>query len=258
MRPLLPLAALALLVSPAALSALASAPGDLLPTLAPQAGVLGDLDLVKDPNSGAVLLRFANAIANTGQGPLLVVGHRESASPKTVDPDRDTMPAFQRILQSDGTWREVPVGTLTYHPAHHHFHFDGAARYRLLAPDGTVLAESPKVSFCLADVQVVDGSLPGFKKSPTYNSCAHDPYATDLQMGVSVGWEDIYGKDLIGQAFDVSALMQQAPQWYTLESTTNPQGLLLEGHQASPAHASVQVWIGDGVKLGVGKSRPGV
>jgi hypothetical protein len=247
----------ALAVLPLLLPAMAAAPADLLPSLAPRAQVLQDLDLVKDPHTGAVLLRFSNAVSNVGQGPLVVVGHRDR--PGSVDVDDDTMPAFQRILQTDGTWREVPVGTLVYHPAHHHFHFLGAARYQLLDPDtGQVLMESPKVSFCLADVDVVDRSLPGFHKNPVYNSCAHDPRATSLTMGVSVGWEDVYGKSLVGQSFDVSALMQRAPKWYTLTSTTNPEGLLLEDHQGSPASASVQVWIGQGVKLGVGTSRPGV
>jgi len=249
------LALLALLL-PMALPALATAP-DLLPTVQPEASVLADHDLVQDPHTGAILLRFSNAVANVGAGPLVVVGHRDAA-PKPVDPANDVMPAYQRISRSDGTTYDVPVGELVYHEAHHHFHFLGAARYRLLDDQGQVLREAAKVSFCLADVAVVDDTLPGYSQRPVFNSCAHNPSATDVAMGVSVGWDDIYDLRLQGQAFDVSDLMQGPQRTYTLESTTNPDGLLHETNQASPASARMQVVIGEGVPVGTGSSRPGV
>ena len=76
-------------------------------------------------------------------------------------------------------------------------------------------------------------------------------------MGISVGWEDIYDKTLIGQAFDVTDLMQLSPKDYILESTTNPDGILIEANP-TPVSASVTVRIGAGVPVRVGKSRPGV
>jgi hypothetical protein len=259
LRPALAAALLALLL-PAALPAVADTPApDLLPSLAPSADVLRDLDLVRDPSTGHILLRFSNAVANTGQGPVVVLGQRSRAEAQHADPANDVMPAVERVSRADGTFHDEPVGQLVYHPAHKHFHFDGAATYRLLDPDsGAVLVESPKVSFCLADVIVADDTLPGAPTAPRFNSCAHNARATRVTMGVSVGWADVYDKRLEGQAFDVSALMQQPPKWYTLESTTNPDGLLIEAHQGDPQVVRVQVYIGEGVKLGVGKSRPGV
>lgn len=234
--------------------------GDLLPALAPDPAVLADFDLVQVPgvSTQTVLLRFSNAIMNTGAGKLHVVAYRASASPSTVDINNDTLPAFQRILRTDGTTYDVPVGRLLYHPEHHHFHFDGAARYRLIDPaTHSVVRESPKVSFCLADVGIVDSTLPGFSQVPKFNSCIHDPYATFGEMGISIGWEDVYGKSLIGQALDVTDLMQLPAKNYLLESTTNPDGLLLESN-AHPVSVSISVRIGAGTPVKVGKSRPGV
>jgi len=205
------------------------------------------------------LLRFSNGIANLGEGELHIVAYRESASPSTVDLENDTIPAFQRILRSDGTFYDVPAGQLLYHPEHHHFHFDGAALYRLIdKATGIPVRVSPKVSFCLADVAMADTTLPNFRKVPIYNGCIHDPYALFGEMGISVGWEDIYDKALIGQAFDVTDLMQQNPaREYILESTTNPEGVLIESNPA-PASVSVTIRLGVGVPVKVGKSRPGV
>ena len=233
---------------------------ELLPALAPDPAVLSDYDLVKVPGvrTQMVLLRFSNAIANTGAGELRIVAYRDSASPATVDINHDTMPAFQRIRRADGTYSDTPAGQLSYHPEHHHFHFDGAARYRLIdSKSQAVVRESPKISFCLADVAIANPTLPGFRNDPLYNACVHDPYATFAEMGISIGWEDIYEKSLIGQALDVTELMNLPPKIYILESTTNPDGILRESNPA-PVSARVPVRVGLGVPLKVGKSRPGV
>ncbi len=44
---------------------------------------------------------------------------------------------------------------------------------------------------------------------------------------------------------------------YFLESTTNPDKMLRDSN-GEPQKTSVEVVIGQGVKVGVGKSRPGV
>ena len=45
-------------------------------------------------------------------------------------------------------------------------------------------------------------------------------------MGISVGWADVYGFHLAGQAFDVTDLMGRPAHTYLLESTTDPDGIL--------------------------------
>lgn len=245
-----------LLAGPAGASD-APPPTDQLPNLAPLQQDLADNDLVRDPETGLVWLRFTGSPANYGTGALHVIGRRTQEEAAAATPGNNVMPAYQRISRSDGTTYEVPVGQMTFHDEHKHFHMDGISRYRLINTGGTVVKETPKVAFCLVDLKVADPTLPGFTVNPTYASCSHNANATTLTMGISIGWADVYAKDLAGQSFDVSDLMTQPAQQYTLEMTTNPFGLLHEVNQARPKSTSVQVLIGQGVPVGVGGPRPG-
>ena len=224
---------------------------DLLPYIRPVQKDLLDHDIVKDPRTGHILLRFAGSVANFGDGKLEVIGKRT-----LIDPDNNMMPAYQRIYRTDRTFYESRAGNLIYHPAHHHYHFESAVVYSLRDQNG-VIATSAKQSFCLADVEKIDETLDSFSHIPIYNRCYHSPSAKFVKMGVSPGWSDVYGKDLVGQSLDVTELMKLPKQTYVLEATTNPTGLLIEKND-NPQTASVEVEIGQGVKVGVGISRPGV
>lgn len=242
-----------------AVAAGATCDRELLPVITSEQYAADDHDLVRDPTSGAVRLRFANAIGNRGTGPLEVHGLRSGASPRTVpDLTNDTMPAFQRIFCANGAHTDYAVGELAYHPVHHHFHFEGAVSYTLTdVASGAVVATSSKVSFCLADVDVINVSLASHPRAPVYNSCIHDPYTNDLTMGVSIGWADNYPKDVAGQNFDVTALMALPVQNYRMTAVVNPLHLL---HTAptSRTSSSFVVRLGRGVTVGVGIERPGV
>jgi len=228
--------------------------GQLLPDIRPVASTLEDNDLVKDPHSGNILLRFAGGIGNYGAGTLEVYGKRD-----VVDRDNNTMPAYQRVYNADGSYIDRPVGMLIYHPLHHHYHFVGSATYSLIDPsNGNEVVKSEKQTFCLADVTIVDTTVPNYTQTPKYNSCAHSQVATSVLMGVSPGWEDVYGKDLVGQAFNVTDLMHQPPKTYILQQTTNPEGLLLDANGGIPQTITTTVVIGQGVHVGTGVSRPGV
>ncbi|MBT2468017.1 hypothetical protein J7E97_09020 [Streptomyces sp. ISL-66] len=241
---------------PGAASA-AGGPTDVLPSLKPLQQDLADNDLVREPVTGITWLRFTGSPGNYGAGELHVIGRRTQAEAAAATPGHNVMPAYQQITRSDGTSYEVLIGDMTYHDEHKHFHMNGISRYRLTNASGTVVKESPKVAFCLVDLKAADSTLPGFKVNPTYSSCSHNANATTLTMGISVGWADVYAKDLVGQSFDVSDLMNLPAQQYTLEMTTNPLGILHEANPAAPQSTSVQVTIGQGVPVGVGGPRPG-
>ncbi|MBT2404771.1 MULTISPECIES: lysyl oxidase family protein [unclassified Streptomyces] len=232
-------------------------PTDLLPALEPLQRELADNDLVREPVTGITWLRFTGAPANLGTGALEVTGRRTREEAAAATPGNNVLPAYQRITHSDGSSYEVPVGQMTYHDAHKHFHMEGISRYRLINAAGQVVRESPKVAFCLVDLEIADSTLPGTPVNPVYSSCSHNANATSLTMGISVGWADVYAKDLVGQSFDVSALMNLPPQEYTLEMTTNPLGVLHESNRTAPRTTSVNVTIGQGVPVGVGGPRPG-
>jgi Lysyl oxidase len=223
----------------------AHAATDLLPTLTSEASVLADADVVYSPPTGRILLRFANGIGNRGLGPMHLIGYR--------DPNA--------VIDPDNTFHDEVVGSIVYHDEHHHFHYDGASRFRLIEKRGNrevIVAESSKVSFCLADVGVVDATLPGYPTAPRYNSCLHNASANSVLMGISVGWDDIYGKDLQGQAFDVTDLMALPIKEYILETTSNPYGFLWEANRKKPSSARITILLGVGVPIGTGVTRPGV
>src|SRR5258706_5496409 len=105
-----------------------------------------NLDRTEEP--GHLLLRLTTAIANIGAGPLDLRGGRHTTAGQDV---------YQRIYSDDGTYSDRLAGTFTYHPAHHHTHFDDFSSYRLRAvlPNGSVgkvIAGGTKTSFCLTDV----------------------------------------------------------------------------------------------------------
>ena len=206
---------IALSVPGAFSSAYAGAAGDLLPDMIVRESDLRNHDHVTDGDR--VLLRFANGTPNIGAGALHVVG----VLPANPDGSQSVN---QRIFRDDGTHYDRPSGRFAFHPGHNHVHLDGWAIYRLravLPGDGVgeVLRESAKTSFCLLDSAPHDPSLPGYSPVRTYRTCG------ELYQGISVGWADIYAKDLIGQNIDVAGLPAGS---YWLESEVDPEDHILE------------------------------
>jgi hypothetical protein len=195
--------------------AVAGGAEDLLPDMTVRESELLRHDHVT--NGDRVLLRFANGTPNIGKGPLHVVGVLPA------NPD-GTQNVNQRVFRDDGSHYDRPAGRFEFHPGHDHVHLEGWAIYRLRArlPDGgvgEVLRESGKTSFCLLDSASHDATLPGYEPLRTYRSCG------ELFQGISVGWVDIYEKDLIGQNIDVAGL---PPGTYWLESEVDPDDHILE------------------------------
>ncbi|HCT77784.1 MAG TPA: hypothetical protein DGT23_14575 [Micromonosporaceae bacterium] len=207
----------------------AHAATDVLPKLEPVRSDLAKYDI--RTSGGKSKLRFIGSVANVGKGALHVMGKRESKD--------DSLTAYQRIEQSDGGFREVRIGKIVYHAAHDHYHLDGVSRYKLMNSSGAVVKAAPKVTFCLTDTEPVrDGT------SPTYLQCSPNANADLVEMGISAGWKDVYDKDLPGQSFDVTDLMDKPAQEYTLEMTVNPGGILIEANRSGPRTASVKVKLG--------------
>jgi len=228
----------------------------LLADIRPVRETLSDYDLVKDPNTGKILLRFAGGIGNYGVGKIEIVGRADPA----MDPTSNALVAYQRLYKADGTFTELRVGVLSYHPEHHHYHYVNAVKYSLVDPStkNQVVVTAAKQAFCLADVEVLDPTISTYPTQPVYNRCYNSPVADFVLMGVSPGWEDVYGKDLVGQSFDVTDLMNKPAKKYLLMETTNPDGVLVDANGGTPQTTSIEVVIGKGVTVGTGVSRPGV
>src|SRR4030095_13648870 len=133
--------------------------GAVLPELVPDQELLLDDHIVRrDPQTGQILLPLSPAIRSLGAGKLTVVGDRDSVAGSIPTPNE--MPAYQRVFHADGSCDELPVGTMTYHAEHHHWHLAGGTTCELLNAKLKRDKPNAKVAFCMADVAVVDATLP--------------------------------------------------------------------------------------------------
>jgi hypothetical protein len=231
-------------------------PGALLPDLVPDQQLLADDHVVwRDPQTGQFLLAFSGGIENLGAGTMNAVGYRDPVGGTLPDPN--TMPAYQRVFHADGSCDELPIGTLTYHDIHRHWHLDGVMNYQLLNKKRKPAKPNSKVAFCLADIAKVDPTLPGFPTAPAYNGCDPNAGTTYVNMGTSVGWEDIYDKQLFGQNFDVTDLMNEPQAQYFIQQTVDSAGIIAEQNDTNNT-TGAWVTLGLGVAYSTGGPRPGV
>ena len=205
---------------------------ELRPDILTRINELYDHDIVTNIEPGRTHLRLANATANIGVSKLHVYG----VLPANVDGTQDVR---QRVWRSDGTFFDRDAGAFVYHSAHSHVHVQDWAVYRLraVAADGgvgDVLVEGSKTSFCILDLIVHDNSLPGFPASPTYVSCG------SIIQGLSVGWADVYTKNLEGQNLDITDVPAGE---YWLESEADPLNHFLESDETNNI-ARIPITIG--------------
>lgn len=230
--------------------------GAQLPELVPNQQRLADDHVVwRDPQTGQFLLAFSAGIKNLGAGTLNAVGYRNSVA--NAVPNPNTIPAYQRLFHADGSCDELQIGTMIYHDLHHHWHLDGVMTYQLLNAKGKTVKPNEKAAFCLADVAVADATLPGFPTAPAFNGCDPSARTTYVNMGTSVGWEDVYDKMLFGQNFDVTDLMNRPQAQYFIRQTVDEAGIIFEQNKANNT-TGVWVTLGLGVPYTTGGPRPGV
>ena len=128
---------------------------------------------------------------------------------------------WQRIWTGDG----VPGGDSRYiripgrlvfdvGDGHNHFHFENAARYEIVVPDGPDIS-SEKVGFCMFDTYPdPDGSGP-----PAFYRANCPLSGGTVGMGIARGWGDYYNLNLAGQWVIVNGLRAGK---YTMRAEVNP------------------------------------
>ena len=182
---------------------------------------------------GRTLLRLSNGTANVGVGPL----HHYGVTPGNGDGTQDVR---QRIYREDGSYHSRLAGEFLYHQGHSHIHFNDWAHYRLrrrLGEDGVgdIVAEGDKVSFCILDLRSYDRDLPGYVPGGRYTRC------NATVQGLSVGWQDIYDKNLPGQDIDITEVPDGH---YWLESVVDPENHVLEMDETNN-YARIPFTLGD-------------
>ena len=170
-------------------------------------------------------LGFASVVYNYGDGPLRIVGTRESSS----DP---TMSATQYVDQDDDTQvRREGIGELRYVDSitHRHWHYLKFDTYSLRRPDGSLARPDQKTGFCLGDRLTAPASapIPGMQPYAEYGgNCGYDePGLMRVDEGIAVGYGDDYGPQLEGQFIDITRLPAGR---YVLVHRVNADGALEE------------------------------
>ena len=196
----------------------ARAAEDLLPDVIALTDVVGAIviDEAEPTMPGRKLLRFSVATPNIGRGRLEI---RASALVSATQQQ-----VVQRVYRDDLTYSERSAGTSTFHPTHHHVHFDDWAAYRLRAVTpsggvGAIVAQGSKTSFCLSDLVVYDATNPYISFDGNYVVCEF------TVQGITPGWMDIYASDLPDQWIDITGVPDGT---YWLETEVDPLNKILE------------------------------
>src|SRR5918996_1771902 len=186
-------------------------------------------DLDQATPSGLVITRaddvyrlgFRSAVANVGDGPLIIDGHRETAELASMTADQ--------VIERDGAPQEVVpgVGELQYvvSPDHRHWHLLGFDRYSLRRAGGRApVVSDRKTGFCLGDRYRATRRPPG---QPLYTSrCGlGDAALMGIREGISVGYGDDYSANLEGQYLPLNGLKDGR---YVLVHRTNADHRLRE------------------------------
>lgn len=184
---------------------------------------------VQDGGDGHVLLRATSDVESRGRGPMELRGRRNG---------RHSMRVNQRIykrggghitLRTDATLHFTDVGAYfggSYWKVHQLARFE-LRRVRPGNGLGPVLRTSPKLNYCLRDLE---RTRPG-RRSPSYRhypGCRQDPFIHHDVLGTSVGWSDIYPAAYSKQWIDVAGLrgcfayvMTVDPKRHLFESNEN-------------------------------------
>lgn len=213
-----------------------SSPG-LLPDIIVRQDDLYDNQIVTTIVPPKTIIRFSNGTPNIGDGKLYVYG-------TGVDNGDGTEDIIQRIYSPGGGFMDRTAGRFVFHPSHDHIHVEDWCEYRVrqVLPDdgvGDIIVKGQKTSFCILDLDVYDTSLPNYNPSGQFFSCS------STIQGLSVGWMDIYSKDLTGQSIDITGVPSGT---YWLESQADPNNVFLERNEDNNT-ARIKFTIGGGAAI---------
>ena len=137
-------------------------------------------------------------------------------------------PGMHRILKFDFLSKNVGTSDLVigdphnhldwyqYSAAHGHFHLKDYNVYSLYDGQGNQVSPGKKQGFCMVDIEPIAGfPNPGQKK---FTDC-------NLNQGITVGWADVYHRDLACQFIVIDGVPDGD---YTIVATTNASRVIPE------------------------------
>jgi hypothetical protein len=195
------------------------------PDAMPDLGMARVTDIrLNKTSDGRSLLRFSTTIVNVGAGPFELRG-TQSAGQWNVS---------QQIVDTSGGRRSIATNAVLVFggDGHSHWHVKDLLATDLVRMDnGSKVGTSAKLGFCFWDNIEYRRSLPGFPKSPVYNSSGCGGMASsEVSMGLSVGWGDRYSYFLPDQYIDITNLTSGR---YRLNVVADANGLFVESNEAN-------------------------
>lgn len=166
------------------------------------------------------VMAFDGYIHNVGTGSLDVAGNPQVEGGMK-----------QRVF--NGTEWEVvgePPVRFETEDGHNHFHLMEAVEYAMWTDDRTTrVSDAPKVGFCLIDVQVSEEEYDARYAITDSNYCGVDePDRTELRMGITPGWIDVYEANLAFQWIDISNVQ---PGRYWVSAVMDPYDRIVESNE---------------------------
>src|SRR5439155_10534384 len=149
-------------------------------------------------------LRFTNAVANVGEGPL------DMRLPFEQVPAQHFL---QRVWRADGSFEDVPSAPAEWHPIDRHWHNGAANEFTVYKYDiptgarGEAVGHGRKTGICYADVGLVAldqarMAAPRHDGSQCFDPAPHQAWA----MGLQPGWFDSYDWILADQYVEMSGV----------------------------------------------------
>lgn len=208
------------LVAIAAPAGSAQAPDRLLPDLISDPPRPSFFNELASEDGQRLVVTFDGYVHNIGAGPLDVVGNPQEPGGMR-----------QRVQTPDG-WEEVGSPTVRFETddGHNHFHLIEAVDYVLwneLQTEQT--ADGSKIGFCLVDSTQMEAGHDQSYTEDSNNFCQENtPQATELRMGISPGWRDVYDSTTTLQWVDVSNV---APGRYWIGAITDTNDEIVESNE---------------------------
>lgn len=177
-------------------------------------------ELTAEDGSTQLVLTFDGYVHNIGEGPLDVMGNPQLPGGMT-----------QRV-QTNGTWQDIGTPTVRFEvdDGHNHFHLIEVVEYVLWNElQGAQTALGSKIGFCLVDSEQVEAGVEETYSEEGNKFCEEDnPSATELHMGISPGWRDVYDATTTLQWVDVSSV---SPGRYWIGAITDPNDEIVESNE---------------------------
>ena len=202
-----------------------TAAGAVTPRL-PDLGMAPLRDFSIERSGGARLLRFTTEIVNVGSGPFALTGRRSSTA-------FGVMSVRQVLTNDNGSTAAYRTQAVMEYSGdgHDHWHVRDLERYTLQRVGSSrEVGRGAKVGFCFWDSDRYR-ALPGSPVAPVFVSCGSQA-STTVDMGLSVGWGDIYPWYLAFQWIDLTGLPSGD---YVVRAVADPHAYFTESTKANNA-----------------------